>query len=326
MAMLCLVPVLSMAADTRELSGPEDCRVVNTTKMDRVKPTWDGGCQDGFAEGRGILEWHDRNQKLISRFEGDMKAGLRHGHGSLQLNDGNRYEGGFLDGRYHGKGTLVTMKGRYDGEFAYGARNGHGKMIYSMGGRYEGQWLGGCFHGAGTAVYVSGREVSTEWIECERVDLAAPPPPPRAFFRTRQSTPAYGSRIYSDRDAEGTIPLRKTYAKMSVAEKRTINSWYPLIDDGDEPPYPLYGLMPIYTRIGEGSHIVGEESEGPLKLYVDVDAQGNPTAASVFATPNKQLADYALVEVLKHKFKPAVCAGKPCAMKFPVVLYFANGY
>jgi hypothetical protein len=142
----------------------------------------------------------------------------------------------------------------------------------------------------------------------------------------RPSTPAYGSKIFTDPASDHTIPLRKTYAKMSAAEKRTVHSWFPMIDDGDEPPYPLYGLMPISTRIAEGRSFVGGEWAGPLKLYVDVDAQGNPTGASVFATPNKAIADYALVEVLKHKFKPAVCAGKPCAMKYPVVLQFGYGY
>lgn len=325
-AVLCLVPVLSMAADTRELSGPEGCRIVNTNKIDRVKPTWSGDCRDGLAEGRGILEWHDKNRKLISRFEGDIKAGLRHGQGSLWLDEGNRYEGGFLEGRYHGTGTLVTIQGRYEGEFLHGKRSGYGKMVYVTGGRYEGQWLAGCFDGAGTAVYASGREVSTEWIKCKRADLAAPPPAPGAFFRVRPSTPAYGSNIYTDPTLDTTIPLRRTYSKMSAEEKRKLHSWFPLIDEGDEPPYPLYGLMPISTRIAEGRSVVGGEWAGPLNIYVDVDAQGNPTGVSVFATPNKEIADYAVAEALKHKFKPAVCAGKPCAMKFPLLLHFGYSY
>lgn len=326
MALLCLVPALSMAADTRELSGPDGCRIVNTTNRDGAKPTWNGGCRDGLADGRGILEWHDRKKRLLSHFEGDIKAGLRHGHGSLRLDDGDQYEGGFLEGRYHGNGTLINMQGRYEGEFARGRQSGRGKMVYVMGGRYEGQWLAGKFHGAGTAVYPSGREVSTEWIRGVRADLAAPPPAAPAFFRVRPSTPAYGSRIYSDRAAHNAVPLRKTYSKMSAAEKKAVNSWFSLIDDGDEPPYPINGLMPVYTTISEGQSAVREDVEGPLNMYVDVDAQGNPTGASVFAAPNKEIANFAILEMLKHKFKPAICAGKPCAMKFPLSINFVSRY
>lgn len=315
-AMLCLASAICLATDIPELAGADGCRVVNKTGKDGAKATWNGPCRDGLADGRGILEWHDRKTKLIARYEGDMKAGLMHGDGYLKLDNATEYSGGFSAGRYHGTGTLVDMRGRYDGEFADGRRDGHGKMNFAMGGRYEGQWRDGRFHGTGTALYPSGRQVTTEWVDGIRADLA--PPPVRDPKHTiRSERPAPGSRLYWDRVKGGAVPFAKTYAEMSEAEKQEVHSWFPLIDDGDEPPYPLKGTKSIYKLFSDGVNLVEDKSEGILTMYVDVDAQGNPTTASVFSTPGRDIARFAMMVVLKHQFKPAICGGKPCAMKFP---------
>lgn len=314
-AMLCLASAVCLAADTPELAGADGCRVVNKTGKGGAKATWNGPCRDGLADGRGILEWHDRKKKLVAHYEGNLKAGLMHGDGYLRLDDGTQYEGGFAEGRYHGKGTLVNMYGRYDGDFADGKRSGSGKMVFTMGGRYNGQWRDGEFHGTGTAVYPSGREVTSEWVDGVRADLAAPPTPGQ-IHHVRSKEPLYGSKIHFDR-ARGTVPFGKTYAEMSETERRAIHSAFPLIDDGDEPPYPLRGMKSIVTQFSEGLAAIQEDSEGMLAMYVDVDAEGKPTSASVFTTPNKEIANYVMMAVLKHRFKPAICGGKPCAMKYP---------
>lgn len=316
----CLIPATLLAAEKTEYAGAEDCRLVNTTKQSGAKATWNGACRDGFAEGRGTVDWHDRRKALLAHYEGDIKAGRMDGDGYLRLPDGTQYEGGFAQGRYHGKGTLVTMYGRYDGEFVDGSRQGQGKMVYAMGGRYDGAWRKGEFHGTGTATYPSGRVVTTEWVDGVRADLV-PPPEPDAKFRVMSSSPAYGSKRRWARATGGVVPFEKTYDAMSAEEKKIVNSWFPLIDDGDEPPYPLKGTKPIYTLFSEGIGVI--EAEGMLTMFVDIDAEGNPTKASVFTTPNADIANFAMMVVLKHKFKPAICGGKPCAMKFPFSVNFS---
>lgn len=320
-AMLCLLPSLAMAAKTPELSGPEDCRVVNTTGKDGVKATWNGACRDGRAEGRGILEWHDRRKKVVLHFDGDVKAGLMHGDGYQRRDDGSQYEGDFAEGRFHGNGTLVDMDGRYDGQFAGGKRNGRGKMVYAVGGTYDGQWRDDKFNGTGTAVYPSGRSVTTEWVKGVRSDLAAAPlAAPK--YKVKSTTSETGSRIRGDVVTHGTVPFEKTYSEMSEVEKRTINAAFPLIDDGDEPPYPLKGTKPIFTMLSEGLAGAGNDVDGVLKMLVEVDAEGRPTKASAFKAPRPDVANFAMSVVLSHKFKPAICAGKPCAMKFPFTMKF----
>ncbi|MFD2365022.1 hypothetical protein [Pseudoduganella sp. GCM10020061] len=322
LALFFLFPAMSYAADTPELSGADGCRVVNSTGHAGARATWTGGCRDGYAEGRGTLTWHDRRKKLVAQYEGGIKAGLMHGDGYLRLSDGSQYEGGFAEGRYHGKGTLLSMHGRYDGDFVAGSRTGKGKMVFAMGGRYEGQWLDGEFHGTGTALYPSGRTVTAEWVKGMRADLAALPELDPTH-KIRSDKPLHGSRMRWNIASGGTVPFAKTYADMSESEQKEVRSWFPLIDDGDEPAYPLKGTKPIYTLFAEGLSVIEEDSEGMLTMYVDIDAEGNPTKASVFATPNKDIANFAMMVVLKHKFKPAICAGKPCASKYPFSIMFS---
>lgn len=321
LAMLCILPALSIAAEVPELSGPAGCQVVNMTGKEGVKPGWTGGCRDGRAEGRGILEWHDRKKKVVAHYDGDIKAGMMHGDGYLRLDDGTQYEGGFAEGRYQGQGTLLNIMGRYDGEFVNGCPNGKGKMVYAMGGRYDGQWQCGQFHGAGTAVYPSGRTVTTQWVDGIRADLV-PIAEDDPKHKIRSSMPLRGSKLRWD-IATGTVPFAKGYAEMSEAEKKEVNSWFPLVDDGDEPPYPLKGTKPIYELLAEALSVIEEDSSGKLMMYVDIDAEGKPTRASVFTTPNKVMANFAMTVVLQQKFKPGICAGKPCATRFPFCIIFS---
>jgi hypothetical protein len=57
------------------------------------------------------------------------------------------YEGGLLDGLYHGYGTLRygndSLWKVYSGEFLGGKCHGKGKMEYGNGGVYDGEWKDG---------------------------------------------------------------------------------------------------------------------------------------------------------------------------------------
>lgn len=49
-----------------------------------------------------------------------MEFGRYCGHGVLQLADGNRYEGEFRNGQFHGRGTLYFPEGKLDGTWDAG--------------------------------------------------------------------------------------------------------------------------------------------------------------------------------------------------------------
>jgi antitoxin component YwqK of YwqJK toxin-antitoxin module len=69
------------------------------------------------------------------------------------------YEGGFLDGLYHGDGKIVYKNGniKYEGDFQYGRKEGYGISYYENGNiKYDGEWKGGFFEGKGKLFYESG--------------------------------------------------------------------------------------------------------------------------------------------------------------------------
>ena len=68
-----------------------------------------------------------------SWYEGTVKNGLRDGIGKyVNPKEEVEYQGEWLDGMRHGKGTLTYKNGSiYEGEWQRGMKWGHGKMTYS---------------------------------------------------------------------------------------------------------------------------------------------------------------------------------------------------
>lgn len=64
---------------------------------------YEGMWKRDVREGQGIMKWSDG-----SRFEGEWKDDMRK-RGKMFMQDGNIYEGEFMNDKYHGLGTL-TMK------------------------------------------------------------------------------------------------------------------------------------------------------------------------------------------------------------------------
>ena len=78
---------------------------------------------------------------------------------------GDIYEGGFVDGLFHGKGTILYSDGSsYVGEFKDGKRNGQGTQTFSDGSSYVGEYKVGEKHGQGTYTFKSGKVRKGKWI------------------------------------------------------------------------------------------------------------------------------------------------------------------
>ena len=77
-----------------------------------------------------------------SNYIGPLKNGMPDGRGQLIDGAGNTiYEGDFLNGAYHGEGTLRFPNGNvYTGSFAEGRRAGQGTLTYPMGQTWTGEW------------------------------------------------------------------------------------------------------------------------------------------------------------------------------------------
>lgn len=112
------------------------CRVLDPELQGR----YEGGCSaDGLAEGRGVAVG-------VATYEGEFRAGRKHGKGIKSWSDGERYEGDFVDDAKQGVGTYVWGREtpwageRYIGQYRADMRHGHGVYEWTNGDRYEGPW------------------------------------------------------------------------------------------------------------------------------------------------------------------------------------------
>ena len=92
------------------------------------------------------------------RYEGDFLDGKFHGKGIYTIPDGGRFEGDFVDGKIHGKGIRHFPDGkRYEGDFVQGKIDGKGIIRFPDGGRFEGDFVDGKFHGKGIYNFPDGK-------------------------------------------------------------------------------------------------------------------------------------------------------------------------
>eukprot|EP01065_Artemidia_motanka_P046393 TRINITY_DN7018_c0_g1_i1.p1 TRINITY_DN7018_c0_g1~~TRINITY_DN7018_c0_g1_i1.p1 ORF type:complete len:819 (+),score=175.09 TRINITY_DN7018_c0_g1_i1:228-2459(+) len=135
-------------------------------------------------------------------YEGDWRAGKRHGFGTFRISKGYRFQGEWKDDRPCGKGeeefanhemvkcsqyinfrptreaTIFYSpqefgaKYRYQGEIKHGRRHGNGKIFYDNGDVFRGTFREGKRHGRGVLTTSDGRQYEELW---EDDDLRGPP-------------------------------------------------------------------------------------------------------------------------------------------------------
>ena len=68
------------------------CKVWNPSPQARETIRWSGGCEGGYAQGKGTLQFYE-NGRPADRYEGEYQAGKRNGHGVVVMGNGTRIEG-----------------------------------------------------------------------------------------------------------------------------------------------------------------------------------------------------------------------------------------
>lgn len=102
-----------------------------------------------------------------STYEGEFdKEGRFSGNGKLQWENGSYFEGEFLKGAIHGKGSgYLAGSGKYSGAFSHGLMEGMGKWEMVDGSRYEGEIHKDQMHGKGKFIYSSGEIYEGDFVE-----------------------------------------------------------------------------------------------------------------------------------------------------------------
>jgi hypothetical protein len=218
---------------------------------------------------------------------------------------------------------LVLDGSTYEGQWHADQRHGSGKANFTLGGSYEGEWYKGRMHGKGKIVYSSGRSHVGEFRDGRAVGAATPAPAPRGEqerFGLKADQPLTGSNMLHN-VAVGFVPLDAAWEALSPAEKAILRSHYPALDEGDEPPYPLKGTR-AFVKAVSGLYSQFTDYRGDALVYVTVGADGIPTHASTDGVSHREFARYLSMLAMMQRFKPALCAGKPCAMIFPIKFNF----
>jgi hypothetical protein len=142
----------------------------------------------------------------------------------------------------------------------------------------------------------------------------------QATIPITQARPNTGSRIRRALP-QLTIPATEPYDKLTADQRRAFRSLFTNLAEGDEPPYPVEGLLPVAKAI-VFALADGPIAEGELFVTVRVDENGEPQQTSVFSTPSQRISKEAVTVLMKTKYKPATCAGKPCTSEFPFMAKF----
>lgn len=117
---------------------------------------WEGDWENGEASGHVVVTFGD-----FVVYDGQMEHGLPNGQGVYtDINNGQRYEGSFVDFKREGEGVLYTEIGDkiYDGEWKNNKYHGYGQYFLRGQCRYEGNWENGKRNGDGIAYDQNGQE------------------------------------------------------------------------------------------------------------------------------------------------------------------------
>lgn len=153
---------------TNKTTGCRFSIPVHSKDVKIAELTWNGPCKNNLAEGEGPVEIKfyllPNDKTLVTvvgmmtmangqpqgkaslrwsydlTFEGEYAGGER-SKGSLRY-EGESYEGGFLQDKFHGRGTYRYKNGEvYEGDFVDGKRQGTGVLKGTDGKiKYEGDW------------------------------------------------------------------------------------------------------------------------------------------------------------------------------------------
>lgn len=341
---LSLMGSYAHGADPAFTFGKPDCRIGRLMGLSPGHAvSWTGGCKDSYADGKGVLEWQTENRspwKLEAtlvrgeivgeatlvfnsgRYIGTFRNGVPNGSGYFEYpRAGARYRGEVVNARFEGKGLFVARDGStYQGEWKASARHGRGKAVFALGGSYDGEWRNGRFHGEGTLVYNSGRSVTGTFVNGRALGAASVSEGDDERFGPNDDSSAGDSQLRRAR----ARPSSASWQELTREQQALVRSAYPALDDGDEPPYPLTGTRALYRKAAD-LYEKFTDYQGMVLVHVTVGADGMPTSVGTSRIQHQEFARQLEIFLMQQRFKPALCAGKPCSMIYPMEFLFSSG-
>ena len=120
---------------------------------------YEGELKEGLRCGHGIHTLPNGGF-----YDGEWEADEKNGRGLFANANGNRFDGEWKDGNKHGQGVLTLANGSlHVGEWKNDKRNGHGILTTSTG-TYEGMWQDDVQHGYGVFKWPDGLQYHGEFL------------------------------------------------------------------------------------------------------------------------------------------------------------------
>ena len=136
---------LAFADEINWIADTKGCKVANPHPQPKESITWTGGCENGYADGKGVLQWFEDGKPAV-RYEGHLSKGWANGQGVLKNADGTTYKGEWKDSRENGEGRLDWPDGSwYEGQWRDGKPNGYGQYRSPEGRVLTGKFVDGQF-------------------------------------------------------------------------------------------------------------------------------------------------------------------------------------
>lgn len=144
-----------------------------------------------------------------------------------------------------------------------------------------------------------------------------------ADTNVKEAQPETGTRILKTIASSQSFSLNKKWAELSDAQHAAFRAQYEDMPDTDEPPYPLEGMAPIFRQLSTDAGRAGVY--GTFIIDVTVNAHGDGTKVTLVKYTSVEAAKVVAYVLVKTKYKPAVCRGKPCIMDFPFSVKLVPG-
>lgn len=127
-------------ADTTIADPETGCKVWNSSALNHYSISWQGPCNNGFADGMGSLQWF-AGGRPSGRYDGEYQAGKMQGLGTYAMPNGSRHTGHYHHNKRNSQGTYVWEDGtRYEGQFSENMMQGEGQTIWADGSLHIGEY------------------------------------------------------------------------------------------------------------------------------------------------------------------------------------------
>jgi S1-C subfamily serine protease len=125
---------------SRFYNSKEGCKVYSLYFGEGFDFSWNGGCNNGYANGSGQLSiFMQDSEEQVGKIKGEFRNGVPSGTCEVTTATESIMDIRFVDGRIWGSGTVTSKNGRkYNGNIVNLKQHGEGVIIYPDGAVYTG--------------------------------------------------------------------------------------------------------------------------------------------------------------------------------------------